>query len=114
MKKDCIFCRIITKQIPADIVYEDKNIIVIKDIAPLAKVHLLLIPKSHYEGLDDMGTFEGLALAKSLKEIPNLAKKFGLENGYRLIVNRGNHGGQTVNHLHVHILGGEKLPENLV
>jgi histidine triad (HIT) family protein len=112
--KDCVFCKIIAKEIPANIVYEDKNIIVIKDINPQARVHLLMIPKSHFAGLDTMGMFEGIALGKGLKEIPKLAKKLGFEDGYRLVVNRGEAAGQTVFHFHVHILAGENLREGLV
>ena len=113
-KQDCIFCKIIKKELPADIVFEDKNVIVIKDINPQAKIHLLMIPKAHYKGIDDIGMFEGMALGKGLKTLPELAKKLGFEDGYRLIINRGKHGRQTVEHMHVHILAGEELPDKLI
>lgn len=106
---DCIFCKIRDGEIPAPKLYEDKNCFVIADINPLAKKHYLLIPKNHYAVLEDANMRDQIKLGKSLMKIPGLKEKLGLNNGYRLIVNAGADAGQEVKHLHIHILGGEKL-----
>ena len=110
---DCIFCKIIAGEIPSQKVYEDEDMLVIKDIAPEAKIHLLLLPKKHFANISEMSEADATTLGKCLKKVADLAEELGLENGYRLIVNKGEDGCQSVPHLHVHVLGGEKLPAHL-
>ena len=107
--ENCIFCNIINGKIPADKVYEDEACIIIKDIQPKAKIHLLLIPKTHYARIEEASVSESMELAFMLNKFSTMKDSFGLEKGYRLIINQGEYGGQEVQHLHVHILGGEKL-----
>lgn len=107
----CIFCRIIKGEIPSSKVYEDDEMCVFKDVEPKAKVHLLAVPKTHFKLLTEAGEEEREILARMLAKIPRIAKENGCDNGYRLIINQGDDAGQTVFHLHIHILGGEKLSE---
>lgn len=107
----CIFCRIIKGEIPSSKVYEDEIMYVFKDIEPKAKVHLLAVPKTHFKLLAEMGETEADMLKYMLAKIPEIAKANGCENGYRLLINQGDDAGQTVFHLHIHILGGEKLSD---
>ena len=109
LDKDCLFCKIIRGEIPSSKVYEDERMLVFKDIAPRAKVHLLAIPKNHFKLLAEMDGERAEILAYMFKKIPEIAKENGLQNGYRLVINQGEDAGQTVFHLHVHILGGETL-----
>ena len=109
LDKDCLFCKIIRGEIPSAKVYEDEKMLVFKDIEPKAKVHLLAIPKNHFKLLAEMDEERAEDLKYILKKIPQIAKENGLQNGYRLIINQGDDAGQTVFHLHVHILGGETL-----
>ncbi len=105
--EDCIFCNIVAGKIPADIKYEDEKILVFTDVNPQAPVHLLVIPKEHIENILDLED-DGL-LTKIFATIRNLVPKFNLENGFRLISNCGKKAGQTVPHLHFHVLGGRQL-----
>lgn len=107
---DCIFCKIINKEIPSEVVFEDEQVVAFKDINPLAPVHLLIIPKKHIESLDEaLPEDEGL-LGHILIVAQQLAKKSGIaENGYRVVTNIGEEGGQIVKHLHFHVLGGKVL-----
>ncbi len=107
---DCIFCKIIKGEIPATKVYEDEEILIFKDIAPIAKIHLLCVPKEHFAYLRELNPSREALLGRTLKKIADLSEKLGLSDGYRLIVNQGESAGQTVKHLHIHILGGETLP----
>ena len=107
--KDCLFCKIIAGEIPATKMYEDQNMIIIKDIDPKAKNHFLCIPKRHFKLLADMNLEDSEMLKKCFEKIPTLEKELGLENGYRLIINQGDDAGQTVFHLHIHILSGQKM-----
>ncbi len=110
LDKNCIFCKIIKGEIPSAKVYEDDKMLVFKDIEPKAKVHLLAIGKTHFKLLSEMDD-EGAELVKyMLKKIPQIAAENGCEKGYRLVINQGDDAGQTVFHLHIHILGGETLP----
>lgn len=109
MDKNCIFCRIIAGEIPSTKLYEDDEIIVIKDVEPKAKVHLLCIPKDHFPLLADMDETRSRIVMRALNKIPQMQEKLGLKDGYRLVVNQGEAAGQTVHHLHIHILGGETL-----
>jgi len=110
---DCLFCKIINGDIPSSKVYEDENVLAFKDINPNAPVHVLVIPKQHIESADCIGSDNIAAVSKVMLAIPVVADKCGLKNGYRVITNVGEDGGQTVKHLHFHILGGEKLPVKL-
>jgi histidine triad (HIT) family protein len=107
--EDCIFCSIIKGAIPANKVYEDDKMIVIPDINPIARLHYLVIPKDHYPTLAEMNAFSAADLAVILKKIPEIAKGLGLESGYRLVINQGGDAGQSVRHLHIHLLGGQKM-----
>lgn len=111
LDEKCIFCKIIKGEIPSSKVYEDEKMYVFKDIEPKAKVHLLAVPKTHFKLLEEMGDSEADMLKYMLAEIPSIAKANGCENGYRLLINQGDDAGQTVFHLHIHILGGEKLSD---
>ena len=106
---NCIFCKIIDGQIPAAKVYEDEKMLVFKDIEPRTKVHLLAIEKDHFKLLADMNGEQAELLKYMLTKIPQIAKDNGCENGYRLVINQGEDAGQTVFHLHIHILGGQTL-----
>jgi histidine triad (HIT) family protein len=110
---DCIFCKILRGEIPSAKVYEDNSVFAFRDINPQAPVHILAIPKTHIASADEI-THETLADAASVLEaIPKIARAAGLTNGYRVITNVGDDGCQSVRHLHFHILGGAKLPENM-
>lgn len=111
MDKDCIFCRIIAGEIPSAKLYEDDDMIVIKDISPQAKVHLLLIPKQHYADIVEMSDEQAATLGKCIKKLSTLADTLGLQDGFRLVSNKGENGRQSVGHLHIHVIGGEKLSE---
>ncbi len=106
---DCLFCKIIAGEIPATKVYEDDDMLIFKDIDPKAKNHHLCIPKSHFKLLAEMTDEQAELVKKCLKKIPTLVKELGLENGYRLVINQGEDAGQTVFHLHIHILSGQKM-----
>lgn len=109
LKDDCIFCKIIKGEIPSAKVYEDEKMLVFKDIEPKAKVHLLAIGKEHFKLLSEMDAGKAELVKYMLTKIPAIAAANGCENGYRLVINQGDDAGQTVFHLHIHILGGEKL-----
>ena len=116
MKSDenCIFCKIAAGQIPSNKVYEDEKIVAFKDLNPQAPVHVLVVPKAHFATLAEMDE-EGAELVKhALQTIPRIAAELGLSGGYRLIVNQGEDAGQTVHHLHIHLLGGKPLGEKIV
>jgi histidine triad (HIT) family protein len=110
--EDCVFCNIINKTIESELLFENKNMIVIKDILPKAPVHLLIIPRQHILSINHIqGENEGL-LGEMLLVAKEMAKKFGVdETGYKLIFNVGRDGGQVIAHLHMHLLGGKKLSE---
>ena len=110
---DCLFCKIINGDIPSTKVYEDDSVLAFKDINPNAPVHVLVIPKTHIESIDAVCGDNINCVLAVVACIPKVAKLCGLENGYRVITNVGEDGGQTVKHLHFHILGGEKLPVKL-
>lgn len=104
---DCIFCRIIAGEIPSERVYEDDKMIVIRDVAPAAPVHVLMIPKAHTENII---TAEPKLLLYMFGKVKELVEKLGVnEKGFRIVANTGDDGGQTVKHLHIHLLGGKAL-----
>ncbi len=107
---DCIFCKIIRKEIPAEIVYEDDQILGFKDIAPSAPVHILFVPKRHIKSLAHVKKSDQSLLGDLLLAMSRTAKKLGVDaNGFRVVSNTGKDGGQIVHHLHFHLLGGKKL-----
>lgn len=110
LQNDCVFCKIIKGEIPSTKVYEDDKMLVFKDIEPKAKVHLLAVAKDHFKLLEEMDEKRAELVKYMLTKIPQIAKDNGCEGGYRLVINQGDDAGQTVFHLHIHILGGEVLP----
>lgn len=109
----CLFCNIAAGQIPSDKVYEDDFVLAFRDIAPQAPTHILVIPKTHIACVGDITADNSSLIAHIFTVIPAIAKAEGLEKGYRVVSNCGNDAGQTVSHLHFHILGGKKLSENM-
>lgn len=107
--QDCLFCKIIAGEVPSSKVFENEDMIIIKDIDPKAKNHFLCIPKSHFMLLSEMTEEQSAMLGRCFKKIPELADILGLEGGYRLIINQGDNAGQSVFHLHIHILSGQKM-----
>ena len=110
---NCIFCKIVKGDIPSTKVYEDDDMIIIKDLNPQAPVHLLLIPKEHYANIIEMTDSQSQTLARCLKKLATLTDELGLQNGFRLVSNKGEDGCQSVGHLHIHILGGRKLSDSM-
>ena len=107
---DCIFCKIINKEIPSKIVYEDDDILAFEDINPLAKIHILLIPKKHIETAADLQEEDAAVIGKIYLTAKKIAEEKGMaEDGYRIVNNCKEYGGQEVFHIHFHLLGGEKL-----
>ena len=106
---DCIFCKIAAGEIPSKTVYEDEQVLAFYDIQPLAPVHFLVIPKVHLSGCGDITAENSGVVAHIFEVIPAIAKAEGLEKGYRVVSNCGPDAGQTVPHLHFHILGGREL-----
>ena len=106
---NCLFCKIIAGDIPSTKVYEDETVFAFRDIAPQAPTHILVIPKAHMSGCNDVTAENSAVIAHIFEVIPQIAKAEGLENGYRVVSNCGEDAGQTVAHLHFHILGGKKL-----
>ena len=105
-----IFSKIIAKEIPADIVYEDELVLAFRDIAPQAPVHILIIPKKEIPSANDVEEADEATLGRLITVAAKIARAEGIaENGYRLIVNCNEHGGQEVFHLHMHLLGGRNL-----
>jgi len=107
---NCLFCSIIDKQIPADIVYEDEHVLAFRDINPQSPQHMLIIPKQHISTLNDAEEDDALVLGRLSLAAAKLAKQLGFaDDGYRTVMNCNNHGGQTVYHIHLHLLGGKAL-----
>ena len=109
----CIFCEIVKGSIPSEKVYEDESMIIIEDLHPQAPVHLLLIPREHFKDVTETSEEQGATLGKCLAKLGSLADSLGLADGFRLVSNKGENGCQSVGHLHVHILGGKKLSEQM-
>ena len=106
---DCLFCKIIAGDIPSTKVYEDETVFAFRDINPQAPPHILVIPKTHISGCNGVTADNSAVVAHIFEVIPQIAKAEGLANGYRVVSNCGADAGQTVPHLHFHILGGKAL-----
>lgn len=110
MADDCIFCKIVRGEIPCRKVYEDDELFAFHDIHPAAPVHFMVIPKLHVASLMETDDSHAALLGRIMAMAPRLAKEQGLDNGFRTIINTGEGGGQEVYHLHIHVIGGGKLP----
>lgn len=107
---DCLFCKIASKEIPSSIVFEDDRVVAFKDINPAAPVHILIIPKVHIQSVLDIGESNSEIVAYIFEVAAKIAREQGLaEKGFRIVANTGMDGGQTVPHLHYHLLGGRSL-----
>ncbi len=106
---DCLFCKIVAGEIPSTKVYEDELVFAFRDIAPQAPTHILVIPKVHIAAVQDITAANSAIVARIFEVIPQIAANEGLTNGYRVVSNCGKDAGQTVHHLHFHILGGKEL-----
>ena len=106
---DCLFCKIISGEIPSTKVFEDDQVLAFREIGRMAPTHILVIPKTHIAGVDEITPENSAIVAHIFEMIPIIAREEGLTGGYRVVSNIGEDGGQTVRHLHFHILGGRKL-----
>ena len=107
---DCIFCKIINKEIKSDILFEDEDMIVFKDIRPKARIHLLVVPKKHITAFNEIQPEDSELIGKLMLKTKEMAEKTGIsESGYKVVINSGKEGGQIILHLHIHLLGGEPL-----
>ena len=106
---NCLFCKIVAGEIPSNKVYEDDKILAFRDIAPQAPTHILVVPKAHIADCNGITAENSDVIAHIFPTIPQIAKAEGLDSGYRVVSNCGEDAGQTVQHLHFHILGGKKL-----
>lgn len=110
---DCLFCKIIAGEIPSSKVYEDEYVYAFNDINPQTPVHILVVPKTHICCADAIDAENSVYVAKIFEAVPKIAAAAGLKNGYRVITNCGEDACQSVKHLHFHVMGGRKLPENM-
>lgn len=107
---DCIFCKIVQGELPSEALYQDDELMVIRDVYPKARIHILAIPKTHVESLATLGDGQDALLGKLLDALRRTAAKEGVaESGYKVVMNVGQDGGQSVPHLHIHLLGGERV-----
>ena len=106
---NCLFCRIVAGEIPSTKVYEDEAVLAFRDIAPQAPTHILVIPKAHIASVAQISAENSAVVAHIFEVIAKVAEAEGLADGYRVVSNCGDHAGQTVHHLHFHILGGRQL-----
>ena len=111
--ENCLFCKIAAGIIPSTKVYEDEQVYAFRDIAPQAPTHILVIPKAHISGMSEVSDENAALVGHCLAVAAKVAKAEGLTNGYRIVSNCGDDAGQTVHHLHFHILGGKKLSEQM-
>lgn len=110
---NCIFCKIISKEIPSNVVFENDKILAFHDIAPQAPVHVIIIPKIHVSSANEVNENNSNYISEIFRVIPEIAKKLGIdESGYRIINNCGIDGCQSVGHIHFHLLGGKKMSES--
>lgn len=111
MRDNCIFCQIITGDVPTTFIHQDEQVFVFEDINPKADVHLLFVPRAHIPSLAEISPADGPILAHMLQIMPKIAEEKGLGDGFRTIINTGPHAGQEVEHIHFHMLGGSQLPD---
>lgn len=109
-----IFCKILNKELPTNIVAETDDWLAINDIHPQAPVHVLIVPKKHFSNLEEAQESDAELLGKMLLAANQIAQKFNLKNGFRLIINHGEDGGQLVPHFHIHLLGGKRLGAKII
>lgn len=108
--EDCLFCKIVNKEIPSSIVYEDDEILAFKDINPVAPVHILVVTKKHLESIKNIKKEDEILIGRIFTVINNIAAEQGIaDSGYRVVTNSGRDSGQEVKHLHFHIIGGKEL-----
>ena len=110
---DCLFCSIVAGEVPSNKVYEDDRILAFRDISPQAPVHILIIPKQHIAGADQITAENSAVVAHIFEVAAELARQEGLSDGYRILTNVGEHGTQSVKHLHFHLVGGRQLSAQL-
>ena len=107
---DCVFCNIAAGKIPSDLVYRDDEVVAFPDIHPQAPTHIILIPKKHIQSLNQVGDDDSMLLLHMIKAAKQIAREKGIyDSGYRLLINTGKEGGQVIQHLHLHLLGGRQL-----
>lgn len=106
---DCLFCKIISGDIPAQFIYEDEDMVVFKDIDPQAPIHFLMVPKTHIESTDEINQENSYLIGHIFEIARKLAKEHGLDLGYRIVNNCKAHGGQSVDHIHFHLMGGRQM-----
>lgn len=112
--EDCIFCKILSKEIPSQIVFEDEEIFAFKDINPVAPVHILVIPKEHIKSVNELEEKHESLIGKIFLLIKKLASEYEVaQSGYRVVTNVGSDGGQEVGHLHFHLIGGKELGKKI-
>ena len=109
MNPSCIFCRIAAKDVPAGIVYEDADVVAFRDLSPQAPTHILVIPKRHVASLTDMVEGDAALLGAMMLAAKKVALEAGLTGGYRVVTNSGPDAGQSVSHVHLHVLGGRPM-----
>ena len=113
--EDCIFCKIVNGEIPSNKVYEDENVLAFKDLNPQMPVHILVIPKKHIESIVDLKIEDEILVGRIFTAINKIAHDIGIDKtGFRVISNCGQDAGQTVKHLHFHILAGDKMSERII
>ncbi|HZV77951.1 MAG TPA: HIT domain-containing protein [Candidatus Babeliales bacterium] len=105
----CVFCRIAAGEIPATVVHRDEQVIAIEDLNPQAPTHLLVLPVEHHDGIVEVSNANGPALKRLIDVASKLGRERGGEAGFRLVINAGPNGGQTVGHVHVHVLAGRRM-----
>lgn len=114
MAEECIFCKIVRKEVPSQPIFEDHDLIAFPDLHPIAPVHILVVPKEHMQNLNDVGKNDVGILGKMLRLSAKIANEKGIaESGYRVVINNGEDGGQVVPHLHLHLIGGKALAHQL-
>lgn len=109
MVQDCLFCKIIAGEIPSQVVYQDEKVYAFKDIAPVAPVHVLIVPKKHISSLEDLSPEDADIMGHIVLTAAKLARELGLARGYRVVANCNEEGGQTVYHVHFHLIGGRSM-----